>query len=138
MNYIDIILLVVGALLIVSGLVFGITSQFLFPVVAGLFGASLLSNLVLSWLNSPNEVVVIVVYALLALFLSGIGILVFKILRLSKDFGLGSRFFGTLTALASVAFILVATSRSIPLFANFLNSEFVEAVNQSLLLSFIK
>ena len=81
MNYIDIILLVVGALLIVSGLVFGITSQFLFPVVAGLFGASLLSNLVLSWLNSPNEVVVIVVYALLALFLSGIGILVFKILK---------------------------------------------------------
>ena len=138
MNYIDIILIVVGALLVISGLVFGISSQFLFPVVAGLFGASILSNVVLGWVNSPNEVAVIVIYCALAFVISCAGILVFKILNLSKNFGIGSRFLGLLTAVVSVAFILVATGRSIPLFASFLSSEFVEAVNQSLLLSFTK
>ena len=138
MNYIDIILIVVGALLILSGLVFGISSQFLFPVVAGLFGASLLSSIVLNWFNSPNQVTAIIVYSVLTLVISGLAILVFKILNLSKDSGIGSHVIGFITALASVVFIFVAINRSIPLFADSLNSEFVEAVKQSLLLKYVK
>ena len=138
MNCLDIVLIVVGAVFVLSGLMLGISSQFLFPVVSGLFGASLLSEYVLNWLKSPNQVVVVIVYVALTLIIGGLGLLIYRVLRLTKNFKVASRIMGLITALVSVAFIFFAAKHSIPLFKDSFNDEFVGMINQSLLLSYIR
>ena len=138
MNYLDIVLIIVGAVFVLSGLTLGISSQFLFPVVSGLFGASLLSEYVLNWLKSPNQVVVLIVYVALTLIVGGLALLIYLVLRLTKNFKVASRVMGLITALVSLAFVFFATKHSILLFMDSFNDEFVEMINQSLLLSYIR
>ena len=138
MNYIDIILLVVVTLIIISGLVFGIKSQFLFPILSGIFGATILGNMILDYLKANSQGIIIGVYALTAVFIGGLAALVFKILTLFAHLKVVSRVLGLIIAIVSVELLFLSLRASITVFSSAIDSEIVKAFNESLLLGYFK
>ncbi len=138
MNYIDIILLVAGLLILISSLVFGIKSQFLFPIISGIFGATILGNMILDYLKTSSQGIIIGVYALTAVFIGGLAALAFKILTLFAHMKVVSRVLGLIIAVVSVELLLLSLSASIMVFSSAIDSEILKAFNESLLLGYFK